>query len=643
MKRVVIGVIGHVDHGKTALVQALSGHDTDRLPEEKERGISIALGFAHFATGAGTEIDLIDMPGHERFVRTMISGATGIDAVLLVVAANEGIQPQTVEHVEIAGLLGIGRAIVAISKTDLASPEAASRAAGDALDLLARSGIRGSGPVMTSARNGEGVDDLKKALAAPVLDGPRPAGGPVYLPLDRAFGVVGHGPVVTGTLRGGTISAEDSLELLPLGRSVRVRAVQVRGTPVAAAEPGQRVALNLRDVDMATLRRGMVLASPGTLASSTWVSIAVRALESAPGLRNGARLRALMGTTERDVRIRLLDRDVLEPGQSGFAQLHCLEPVFVPAREHVILRTSRTVAGGRILEAETRRMRRNAAAVLRRAEDLLTLGTGAMIEAEVARSAGSGATLTSLARLAALSTSTVRDMLAGRPVVVTRSGVVVQAAQVERLLAEIPPLLADHEAGLSVEAVGAALRASAPAVEEALRGMVARGVVARRGGRFVVPRPDMERRRARREAQLADEIAEMLRADGLTPLRPSEIVTDLERKRAVDRLLREGVVIRAVDRAKGREILFHRDAVEGARRRLEPLLADDGPGLLVAEIGAALGISRKYSMPLLDHLDAIRFTRRVDDRRVLHGAPRATGGLTGECPERRGLDSDSDR
>jgi selenocysteine-specific elongation factor len=613
----VLGVIGHVDHGKTALVHALTGRWTDRLPEEKERGISIALGFAHVSTRAGAEIDLIDMPGHERFVRTMISGATGTHAVLLVVAANEGIQPQTVEHIEIAGLLGIPRAIVAITKTDLVAPAEAARVAAATLDLLARSGIRASPPVMTSARTGHGLDALRDTLEALVLHQPRRLRGPVYLPVDRAFGIVGHGPVVTGTLRGGTIAAEEPLELLPLGRTVRVRAVQVRGASVAAADPGRRVALNLRDIDIAMLHRGMVLASPDTLAPSTWLSISVRALESAPALKNGARLRALMGTTERDVRLRLLDHDALEPGQTGFAQLHCPDPVFVPAREHVILRTSRTVAGGRILETEARRMRRNAPAVLERLDDLLTLDPAAMIAAEVARSAASGIALTRLARLAALTPSTVRDMLAGRPVVVTRTGVVVEEARVERLRAEIPALLADHEAGLSGPELLTALAAGAPVLDEALRTLIAEAVVARSGGRLVVPRPDVERRRARRAAELAAEIAGMLRSAGLTPPRPAEIVTDVERRRAVDRLVREGVVIRAVDRAKGREILFHRDAVAQAKRRLEPLLAD-GPGLPVTEIGAALGISRKYSMPLLDHLDTTRFTRRIDDRRVLH-------------------------
>jgi selenocysteine-specific elongation factor len=318
--RLVVGVIGHVDHGKTALVRALTGEDTDRLPEEKQRGISIALGFAHLKVGSDTGIDLIDMPGHERFVRTMISGATGIDAVLLVVAANEGRKPQTVEHVDIAGLLGLRRAVVAISKTDLVSPEEAMRVADDAVRLLTRSGLDPLPPVMTSALQENGIEDLRGALKAlAAKQGPRAADGVAFLPIDRAFSITGHGPVVTGTLRGAAITAGEALELLPLRRMVRVQAVQVHGARVTTAAPGERVAINLRDIEIGELQRGMALTAPDTLALSDWLTISIRAVDGAPPLKNGMRVRALFGTDESDARLRLLDRDVLEAGQSGFA------------------------------------------------------------------------------------------------------------------------------------------------------------------------------------------------------------------------------------------------------------------------------------------------------------------------------------
>jgi selenocysteine-specific elongation factor len=611
----VIGVIGHVDHGKTALVRALTGQETDRLPEEKRRGISIALGFAHLA-----DIDLIDMPGHERFVRTMISGATGIDAVLLVVAANEGVKPQTTEHVNIAGLLGLRRAVVAISKSDLVSPERARQVADDAVRLLMQSGLEPLPPVMTSALHQQGIADLRRALGTLVGNQPaRDANGSVFLPIDRAFSIAGHGPVVTGTLRGAVVSVGDSLELLPSRRPVRVRAIQVHGARVVTAMPGQRVALNLRDVEIADLERGMAVAAPDTLVLSDWLTICVRAVEGAPPLRNGMGLRALLGTSEFDARLRLLDREVLEAGQTGFAQLHFAEQVALPTREHVVLRLlspAQTVAGGKVLEPGTRRLRRNSPQILRRLEDLRALPPDEIVAAEVKREGLAGTTLRHLSRISALATPRVVDLLRGHPVLVARSGTVVWQADMDDLLSRVPPLLAPHVEGLSpVELLSALPGTDATVLEAALGYLRARGIVTERGGQLLLPRPDVDRARVRNESERGLRIAETLRRGGLTPPSPTAIVTDPQSKRALDRLLRDGVVVRAVDQAKGREILFHQDAINDAQRRLAPLL-ERPPGLLVTEVGEALGISRKYSMPLLNHLDTIRFTRRIQDRRV---------------------------
>lgn len=618
--RASIGVIGHVDHGKTALVRALTGEDTDRLVEEKQRGISIALGFAHCKIGSDTDIDLIDMPGHERFVRTMISGATGMDAVLLVVAANEGIKPQTIEHVDIAGLLGLRQAVVAITKTDLVEPEQARRVADETIRLLVQSGLNPLPPVMTSVLHERGIDDLREALrtlAANQL--PRAADGLAFLPIDRAFSIAGHGPVVTGTLRGAGVAAGDTLELMPLRRTVRVRAVQVHGATVTIALPGQRVALNLRDVEIAELQRGMTLCAPDSLPLSDWLTISIRAVAGAPPLKNGMRLRALLGTAELDARLRLLDREVLEAGQTGFAQLHCAEPVALPASEHVVLRLSsppQTVAGGKVMEFETRRQRRNDARILQRLEDLRALPPAEMIAAEVLRQGSAGTSLRHLSQLASLATPRIIELLDALPVVVTRSGLVVQKTDLDHLTSRIPTLLAPQATGLSHDNLLSALPGTSAAVlHEAIGRLLAQGVTQERSSLLSLPRPDEDQARARNEAELASQIAEMLRRAGLTPPNPGDIVIDALSKRAVDRLLRERVIVRAVDRAKGREILFHQDAIEAAQRRLAPLL-ERAPGLLVTEIGAALGISRKYTMPLLDHLDTIRFTRRLHDRRM---------------------------
>jgi len=617
MHRASLGVIGHVDHGKTALVRALTGQETDRLPEEKERGISIALGFAHLNVDADTEIDLIDMPGHESFVRTMIAGATGIDAVLLVVAANEGIKPQTIEHIDIAGLLGVRRAVIAISKMDLVTTEQADIVAREAEHLLSGSGLATVQCVRTSTVRDEGIDELrqvlKKLAASQVM---RAADGVMFLPIDRAFSIAGHGPVVTGTLRGANVQLDDTLELLPVRRTVRIRGMQVHGKPVELASPGQRVALNLRDVEVGELSRGMSLTAPGSVVLSDWLTISIRAVADTQPLTNGTRLRAMLGTDEFEVRLRLLDCDALESGRSGFAQLHCVEPIAVPAREHVVLRLAsppRTIAGGRILEPSTRRWRRNDPAVLQRLQDLDSLSTAEMIAAEVKRAGAVGTTLRHLSQLSALAEPSIVKLLKASPIVVTPN-VVVSKASLDTLLTRIPSLLASHT-GLSLDKILASLPFTGIAVmSEALRQLSGRGVIRERGNQFSIPRPDEDQVRARDEAELAVQIGELLQRSGLTPPLPGEIVNTPLAKRAVDRLLRGRIIVRAVDRAKGKELLFHRDAIEEAQRKLSALLAP--PGLLVTEIGAALGLSRKFVMPLLDHLDTIRFTRRIGDRRI---------------------------
>jgi len=620
VKRLVLGVIGHVDHGKTALVRALTGTDTDRLAEEKQRGISIALGFAHFRAASDIEIDLIDMPGHERFVRTMVAGATGIDAVLLVVAANEGIAPQTVEHVDIAALLGVRRAVVAVSKTDLVPNGVAEQVALDARALLARAGIEPLEPVLTSVAPESGINELRDSLALLAADQrPREGGGIAFLPIDRAFSLPGQGPVVTGTLRGGKLQASDRLVLFPPQRTVRLRALQVHGQREEIAQPGQRVALNLRDVAIGELHRGMVLAAPDTLVPADWLTVAVRSVSDAPAPRNGRRLRALFGTQELEVRLRLLDRDEMAPGESGYAQLRCTEPVMLPVGEHVILRIAspaRTVAGGKLLQSGATRLKRRDSGILARLRLLDTGSAADIIAAEVERGGGEGANLRHLSALTALAEPRLRALLEALPVVVTPSGLVAPKAQMQRVLTQVPALLALHPVGLTRERIASATPGTgSDMLDFALSQLLAEGAIARRENRYMIPRPDEDRARARDEAALAGNIAEALRQGGLTPPRPAEIVTDAASKRAVDRLLREGTVVRATDRAKRKEMLFHQDAIDKARERLAPLL--DERGLLVTEIGAALGISRKFTMPLLDHLDAIRFTRRIGDRRLL--------------------------
>ena len=392
--QLTLGVIGHVDHGKTALVRALTGIETDRLREEQERGLSIVLGFSYLESSGGM-IDLIDVPGHEDFVRTMISGATGIDGVLLVVAANEGVMPQTREHFDIAELLGVKRGLIVLTKTDLVSPEELDLADEDVQSFVVGSFLEGALPVHTSALHGEGMEDLKKALAGiPARAQPVSDEG-FYLPVDRVFGMRGFGVVVTGTLRTGMLASDRTVEVLPGGDTVTIRGLQIHNRPVEAAYPGQRVAVNLRHRKRTTLSRGDVLASPGFLTAARRIDVKMRLLRhTGESLRNGASVRVLFGTTEAIAKVRLLDTRSLEPGAAGLVQLRFRRGVVAHPGERFIVRGVTpvvTVGGGRMLDVGPPRHRRFDATVISRLRSAAGGDPAAMVRTSLAEAGLKGA------------------------------------------------------------------------------------------------------------------------------------------------------------------------------------------------------------------------------------------------------------
>ncbi len=622
--RLVVGVIGHVDHGKTALVRALTGMETDRLAEEKRRGISIVLGFAHLTVG-GVTVDLVDMPGHERFVRTMVSGATGVDAALLVVSANEGIKPQTVEHLDIAALLGIGRVILAVSKADLVPPAQAEDTARQAASLVRAAGLAVAATVLTSASTGQGIGALRDALLAVghVTPGLRDDGFP-YLPIDRVFSVQGHGTIVTGTLRRGTLALTDDVALVPDGRAVRLRGLQVHGERAQTAQPGQRVAANLRDLEAGQIHRGAALTGMGLLPPSQWLSVQLRAVDGATPIGTSTRIMLLFGTEEVEALVRLLDRDTLEPGDIALAQLKCASPVSLPARERFILRRvspPQTLAGGVVIDPAAHRLRRHAPGVLARLGAIAGATPAEIVQREVEAAGPAGVPLGRLAQLAGVSEARAAGSLQGLPVIIGRSRVAVLRAGFDRTRAAITVILSHSDAGLPLDRLAAQLPwASAAVLEDAAAELVQQGKVVRAGGALRLHRPGRDQDRATQDAAQAARLADALRQFGLSPPDLRTLAPDPQAKRLMDRLVKEGVVVRALDKVQKREVLFHRDAVEAAKRQLTPLLRAS-PGVLVGEAGVALGISRKYCVPLLEHLDSIRFTRRVADRRMLAEPP----------------------
>ena len=346
-----VGTAGHIDHGKTWLVRALTGKDTDRLPEEQERGISIELGYAPVELPDGTQLSLVDVPGHERFVRTMVAGATGIDLFLLVIDAGEGARPQTHEHLAILRLLGVERGVVAVTKADAVDSETLDLALAEAQEL-----VPGAEVVPVSAKTGEGLDELRAALGrtAAAVTHDRPGGG-TRLYIDRAFTLTGVGTVVTGTLWSGSIGPGDSLEVQPSGLRTRARTVQVHDVEVLRAEAGQRVAVNLPGIDRRKLRRGDALVQPGYYPVSWRLDIALEELEAVP-----AAVTVHIGTSDVPAR-------VVRSGR--FAQLRLREPVIAARGDRVVLRTDTTVGGGVVLDpAPPRRLEPERLEVLERVD-----------------------------------------------------------------------------------------------------------------------------------------------------------------------------------------------------------------------------------------------------------------------------------
>ncbi len=357
MPSLVLGTAGHIDHGKSSLILALTGTDPDRLAEEKERGITIELGFARLDLPSGRAMGVVDVPGHEKFVRQMVAGATGIDVVLLVVAADDGVMPQTREHLAIIDLLGIDRGVVALTKTDLADADWVDLVAEDIRTLLHGTGIEGAPIVPVSSKTGEGLDELKVALDEVAEETPsRQASMGMRLPVDRVFTISGAGTVVTGTMWSGVASKDDPVELYPSGETGRVRGVQVHSEPVEKASAGQRVALNIAGLDNDEISRGDIVAAPDTLTVTDRFDARVTYLglpDDDKPLETGVRMHVHHGTREVIGRVLLMDSEVLRPGESGLAQIRLEESLAPRYEDRFILRSYspvHTVGGGIILD-----------------------------------------------------------------------------------------------------------------------------------------------------------------------------------------------------------------------------------------------------------------------------------------------------
>lgn len=633
MKHLILGTAGHIDHGKTSLVKALTGIDTDRLPEEKARGITIELGFAHLQLSGDVQFGIVDVPGHERFVRTMVAGVGGMDLVMLVIAADEGIMPQTREHLDICRLLGVKKGLVALTKSDLVDPEWLGLVTEEVREYLADSFLEGAAIVPVSSRTGAGLTELKAELARLAGDvDEKKSAGPFRLPVDRVFTVTGFGTVVTGTLLSGTIAVGDEVELLPSGIRTRVRGVQSHGSKGEKGAAGQRVAVNLQGVEHTEVRRGDVVVPPDAFHTTLTVDAMLDHLSSAPrNLKHRATLRLHSATYEVPAQVILLDRDTLKPGESAFAQLRLEHPVLLLPGDPFVLRTfspPETVGGGRVLDPAPARRRRRSAEALQLLKALAGANARLKVELLTDQSLYSGITIQELITRSGLPPKQAEVTLAallsdGTLVQVVREprifmGKVAFTDLQEHLFGELERFLRDNplREGIGKEELKGRLpKRSDPRFFGPLLALL------EKDGKVVVERdlvklPGRKGSPSTAQAGVQDRVADLLRKGGMEPPTIKELgdATGCGEKDVLGHLnflVREGRAVKLKS-----DVFYAPDPVTAIREKLIAYLKEKKE-ITPTDFRELTGLSRKFMIPLLEYFDGEKLTIRVGDKRVL--------------------------
>jgi selenocysteine-specific elongation factor len=638
VRHVVAGTAGHIDHGKSSLVLALTGIDPDRLKEEKERGITIDIGFAHLEVAEGLTVGVVDVPGHERFVRNMLAGVGGIDLAMLVIAADEGVMPQTREHLAICQLLRIPRGIVVLTKTDLTEPEWLELVREDVRGFLRGTFLADAPMLNVSAKTGEGMPALRDALAAAAREvPPRGVDATFRLPIDRVFTIRGFGTVVTGTVAAGQLSLDERVEIYPRAIQAKVRGIQTHGRPVSTAAAGQRAAVNLQGIERAAIERGDVLSLPDLLQPTYMLDATCELLPDAPmPLRTRQRVRFHIGTSEVMARVHLLDGAALEPGQTGYVQLRLEGPVVALPRDRYVIRSYSpmvTIGGGELLDVAPAKSRRSPA-LAARLHTLETSAPAAVLEAHVERVGGGGARVAELRARTSFGPAALRELLEdlvsrGRVLLVDREWYV-HVETAERIRQEAATALAafhDREplkAGMSKEE----LRTRLGGLEE----RVFLALLERYAGASVLVVDKDKVRLAGHAVRLSpvqqaasDRIEAEFRAAGVAPPTLDETFAKLglsgPSTQAIAQLLVEGR--RLVRIREG--LYFHAEPLQAAVQQVLGFLRER-QAITPQEIKDLLGISRKYAIPLLEWLDSQRLTVRVGDKRVLRREGATPGG-----------------
>jgi selenocysteine-specific elongation factor len=648
MREIIVGTAGHIDHGKTALVEALTGTNTDRLKEEKLRGITIELGFASLTLPSGLQVGIVDVPGHERFVKTMVAGATGVDLVVLVVAADEGVMPQTREHLDICRLLQVKRGMVAITKVDLVDEEWLALVEEDLREFVRGTFLEGAPMVRTSTVTGEGIREIPRLLDE-LSEGleERPPARFFRLPIDRVFIMKGFGTVVTGTLMQGRIAEGDGVEVAPKGIRTKVRGLQVHNRTVRESFAGTRTAVNLQAVEKEELERGDVLIPPGSLSPTHMADVRLEYLPNAPRvLKNRSRVRFHTGTSEILARVVLLDREVLDPGEKAYAQVRLEGPTVMVHGDPFVIRSYspiQTIGGGIVLDGLPGKHRRHAKSVLQHLEridtaDLASVALG-MLECSELR----GLTRKELDRRLNLSEERWEEILVdgefqekirmidGGPTSHPRGEdlLFVSLTAYENLLEDVLAQLKAFHAespldfGISKDSLRGRcrMRPSARLFGHALQALLDRGEALVEGDRW-----RWEGHRFDLGQGQKSHLKEMMCIFQEAELQPPALkvigqqlgISEKEAKDLAELLVRQAALVKVKD-----GLYFHAGAIEALKGRLVTFLRDRGE-IQPTEFKELTGLSRKFMIPLLEYFDRTKVTMRVGDKRVLRGLMRET-------------------
>jgi len=632
MKHVILGTAGHIDHGKTALVKALTGVDTDRLKEEKERGITIELGFPFLDLPSGIRLGIVDVPGHERFVKHMVSGAWGIDLVALVIAADEGVMPQTREHLDICSLLKIKKGLIVLTKIDLVDPELLDLVKEEVKEVTRATFLRDAPIVSVSSLTGEGIPDLVSLLdhlSNEIEE--RSSEGLFRMPIDRAFIIKGFGTVVTGTMVSGSLSIGETVEILPSGVTGKVRNLQVYNQPVEKAFAGQRTAVNLQAIEISGIERGDVLVHPETLFPTQLLDAYFEYLPGAPRpLKHRSRLRFHVGTNLTIASLFLLNREELDPGEGGFVQLRLDRPIVALARDRFVMRDPsavQTLGGGMILDPHPSRHKRHSESVR---EDLKLLKEGSgeeILRHHILRSGTGGVVQGHLLNRTAISPGEMVLLLRrmtdrGEILLIDPEKMkVIDIRQYELLKEMILSQLGEFhhrfpmKSGLAKEELRTKLPAELDVklYQSLLNQLIQVKKVIMERDKLRLPSHQI---RSADEKGLVKRAEEALRKANLQPPSSKELSEEWaqdekEVQAILEHLVHEGVLVKIRT-----GMYFHRESIEQLKGKLIDHFRRSQE-LTTPQFKDLTGVSRKYTIPLIEYFDQIRLTLRLGDKRTL--------------------------